>query len=117
MIPVGIERDRRIAELRGEKEDRLEDYLCDRCYRMEGCVSCDNYGHSPYSTDIACAMELWEEMKGVMAVKLEAWSGVDHKQIIDCYYKPTPNSYECYSGDTEADTISGAWLKWKEATQ
>jgi len=105
-----IERDREIAEIRGECEHYwgTREYDCTLCETYK--CKCDQFAGSikkPYSTSIVHAMELWEEMKAEWGMpKLEVLHG---------------NRAECsawhegiiYEGETEADAISGAWLKWK----
>lgn len=108
MKPAGIERDKQIAEMRGEGiwaskahcpqcDTELEvirqssssplnsdqwdavkagDYCCHKCppnketnsgkfyYLWTWEVTKRPFALKPYSTDISCAFELWEEMKG-----------------------------------------------------
>jgi hypothetical protein len=69
---VGIERDKQIAEERGECY-YYADCCSDGCPWNEGKITECAYPDitigehdtlPPRSTDISCAMELWEEMKG-----------------------------------------------------
>ena len=115
MIPAGPERDKVIAELRGECAhealakvvDSHDYYDCHKCSKMF--LPYKNY-IKPYSTGIATSMELWEEMKGAGATLTleceETWV-----QVIAVFGNhPTARG----AAETEADAISGAWLKWKE---
>lgn len=121
MIPAGIERDKQVAELRGD--DRVCGF--DTCaYMMSPAHDCDDCQYlidKPYSTDISCAMELWEEMKQGGCNLYLHYNAADAApksirgiavEVIKPSYKI--NDLEWVKGETEADAISGAWLKWKE---
>ncbi len=127
MIPAGPERDKVIAEMRGDKAGLCEDgglneyydgYICDCGYKGEwGDYPEHDIPVKPYSTDIAYAMELWEEMKKVGDVEL------DFKiRQGNCYCRlgiggEPSDDYDIEIVnivETEADAISGAWLKWRE---
>jgi hypothetical protein len=96
--PAGVERDRQIAEIRGDGQP---------IYR-------------PYSTDITAAMELWEEMvvKGayylIKTRKLSRRGNVYRVRIM------RENALLFTGADTEglnkamAAAISGAWMRWRE---
>jgi hypothetical protein len=143
MIPAGPERDKRIAELRGEHwhEDGVIYCEVDGMKLLWGCAiacSCGNTGYiwhrgqkindkgewdyavnrinepmqcesiiKPYSTDISAAMELWGEMR---EAGIKPWlCNVD--KIVLC---TTADKDSYREATTEADAISGAWLKWRE---
>jgi hypothetical protein len=129
--PAGPERDRQIAELRDdawigicpicgektyqEREGGLDELSCPDTL-CNGWITLQD---KPYSTDIATAFELWEEMErhADTGVKYEGTDtfrqqsfGLDHI---------AGEMYQCYLGDMEhvdeslCSAISGAWLKWR----
>lgn len=115
MIKVGPERDKVIAELRGElcHHPKIKEVGC----KVEKPIAricedeckCLFYHIKPYSTSIVHAMELWEEMPtGTQLSKNPNGATVRVKH--GHHYK----DYIVYKGDTEADAISGAYLKWKQ---
>lgn len=129
MKQAGPERDKVIAELRGDcyhdYELTRESDFPDEDAHIWTCKLClhDEYtwgrrpehpgNGKPYSTDIATAMTLWEEMKGeALMLALDYAKSSKIKCIffedssVDVYYHEN-----C---ETEADAISGAWLKWKQ---
>lgn len=131
MNKVGPERDKVIAELADDDlshtfiphpgQGLVAGMVCRYCdipqtsvtMRDESTLEC-NKRIKPYSTDIACAMELWEEMKGA-GYNLEL--SFHNKWGIICrFVTKHPDNTVCFTagGETEADAISGAWLKWKE---
>ena len=115
MTPAGPERNKRIAELRGEeivcihrspthRTGCVYNDICERCFRFES--------DKPYSTDISAAMELWDEMK--------EW-GKQSPDLLRLEFIPVIDACLCYigqigcEGKDEADAISGCYLKWKES--
>ncbi len=113
--------DREIAKLKGicahETLETVVDshdyYDCCKCSKRF--LPFKNYV-KPYSTDIATAMELWEEMKaaGVMlTLQYHKNSGIGCRLSLtneEAFFdRASMSSY----AETEADAISGAWLKWK----
>jgi hypothetical protein len=125
MIPAGPERDRRIAELRGDKctqysmtpiEFGTSGPACrynsiafpDDC-RREGESYCLGYEDKPYSTDITTAMELWDEMVKDGLYPVLRTIEIDHGEI---GYRMCAG--EVYEGWSKADAISGCYLEWKE---
>ena len=124
MIKAGPERDKKIAELQGDKQGECDDrsyeeyfngWICETC-RQTG--SWNNLGEhdipiKPYSTSIVHAMELWEEMKGAGSLELETFD----KSLIHsvrCTLELPEEVYFYHEAETEADAISGAYLLWKE---
>jgi hypothetical protein len=113
--PVGPERDKQIAELRGECQYYwgIPKYNCTLADSYS--CSCEHFIGStdkPYSTDIACAFELWEEMKGTGKVGIAYDNNSIAKEDgILCYYGHGIH-YGDYIGASEADAISGAYVKW-----
>ena len=125
----GVERDKVVAELRGDKPDII-------CH-LPTEADCPYYGHvgeedcpdkceylkpdyKPYSTDIACAFELWEEMKGairnssasVLRLNIDTISYLICCTVLESHMGKPSKLGKCLA-ETEADAISGAWLKWK----
>ena len=114
--PAGIERDRDIAELRG-------DICCNNvggvCYLYNGTCELGSIdcikAYKPYSTDIACAMELdlpvnhYEVTRRGNKFKVRCWITI----------MPEGNTEESEWHETEAhamaDARSGAWLKFVES--
>jgi hypothetical protein len=116
MKPAGADRDREIAEMRGDKPECIpEPWKSNEhaiCSRAISCDVCTKKRDKPYSTDIAAAFELWEEMKGDKdnhAIRLRGREG-----FMICSVDRPWGEEIGYQGETEADAISGAWLKWKE---
>ncbi len=133
MDKVGIERDKRIAELMGwvvkeriinrrgwdctvECESKTEKQIASYGWHRRERYSEDGRqwkAIKPYSTSIAHAMELWDEMKEAgehpcLGVRVDGW--------IFCNTMTDRLKVENDTiGENEADAISGAWLKWKEA--
>ena len=126
--PAGPERDREIAEIKYPDMEYVE-----QNHRgvMMGFMRDPNikkgYGYGnprhkvkPYSTSIAHAMELWEEMKGAvkessigqLSLELNTTSFLINCQIIETHINK-PTKHVNHKGNTEADAISGAWLKWR----
>ena len=101
MIPAGPERDRAIAELRHEQI--AHEPIPGMYVEMHA---------KPYSTDIATAMELWEEMKGAGYVALTTL-GSGFPIYCHLHEDSTGIIYDL-EAKTEADAISGDWLQWKE---
>jgi hypothetical protein len=124
MKPAGPERDREVAEVRGYKVREGEtNYKGNKrkIKQMRIMTKEKPYLKSharwvplaKYSTDIAAAMELWEEMKGAGYVKLEApFTSSLHGAVNCCFWPKNKGMFNIY-GKTEADAISGAYLKWK----
>ena len=108
MTPVGPERNKRIAEMiYGNASIALDGktVLVNKEPDRDG-----HYGssHAPnWSTDISAAMKLWDEMKESYKVQLIA----DGPISIYCLLTQSIR----YLGETEADAISGCYLKWKES--
>jgi hypothetical protein len=108
--PCGVERDKQIAELRGDKKLQHMTMFAGRPEKVD-------WYYKPYSTDIATAMELWEEMKGAnLRPSLTVYTSDDGEHKLACEArliadKPITRWREI--GETEADAISGAWLKWR----
>ena len=113
MIPVGPDRDRRIAELRGivpcdfwvlTHASRGEYHRdLNVCGHNDGKCMPSVYYPRPYSTDIKFAMELAEEMKAsndsaALFLLRDAWFDWLH---------PDRESAEL------STAISGAYIKWK----
>ncbi len=123
MIPVGPERDKAILIAMGYKEvDAPKYWHCDSesgLVKYQGTDNedwiCPRCMLRPYSTDISCAMKLWEEMKE----KSHEMYIIHRYGMVSCkvWSKNEPNPKFYFVGKTEADAISGAWLKWKEANQ
>jgi hypothetical protein len=135
MKPAGPERDREIAEVRGftVREVNVRG-------KFQYCIPRGPAGYGrgyprcpvpKWSTDIAAAMELWEEMKNgrgdsiplkkrVISVRLEYNIGyASHPDGIIGVRIVMPGDESDvinYRGKTEADAISGAYLKWKGFT-
>jgi hypothetical protein len=122
--PVGIERDKQIAEVRGDEvfiECHHDLIPCDCIWEptrtecgMESPETCKDrqvYDPKPYSTDISCAMELWEEMKGAGLFIVLC---NPEKGDILCSVQDTHGEEYYHEGETEADAISGCFLKWKK---
>ena len=106
MNAPGPARDREIAVLRGD--DCIADVEEIGC--RGNCTVCDNWAYKPYSTDISAALELWGEMKASgKAVELSSHS---EWGMICRFVSDKPTIYSA-SGETEADAISGAYLKWR----
>lgn len=110
MKPAGIERDKQIAEMRGE--------VCAFYVKKVVCASacespneCDHPLIKPYSTDISAAMELWEEMKA--AVLFVVLCNPEKGDIL-CSVQDTHGEEYYAEAETESDAISGAWIRWKE---
>lgn len=103
--PVGVERDKQIAELRGDRQIHE-----DNKYRYY-------YKDKPYSTDIATAFELWEEMKGASRYVKLYISDVKKSGIYMFFEGKTEDDdwKITHVGETEADAISGAYEKWRTA--
>jgi NAD-dependent SIR2 family protein deacetylase len=112
MKPAGIERDREIAEIRGD--DWLLECLigCENVFQMskqkaEEQATCPACGEEvraypkPYSTDIATAFELAEDMR--TATDADGF---------DILYEAVKEWLEI--GKPFADAISGAWLEWRD---
>ena len=118
MIPAGVERDRVIAELRGIEcvylvRNDINYYV--GCTFLDGKAECKNCRHEtfcykPYSTDIATAMELWEEMKGAGNPPYLICSGAGY---VECYLHINGEQL-VHTAGTEADAISGAYLRWRK---
>jgi hypothetical protein len=102
---------KRIAELRREEKDYCE---IERCmHGMSSCDDCQFADYKPYSTDIACAMELWEEMaREWHEVTLIRTFRMPDIWITVCLCDDNDLVHE-HRGETEAEAIAGAWLKWK----
>ncbi len=117
MIPAGIERDKIIAEIKDEVKHTCHAHhmIARRCPTtgVNYCerMKCEYWRYKEYSTDIATAMELWEEMKAA-GISIEL-SYHDKWGIICRFVSDRPTIYTS-GGKTEADAISGAWLEWKE---
>ena len=126
---------KRIAELRGEcYHDVYEEtggmgsgvLLCRHCDESVSSHKDERYqiaGYTypskhilqvkPYDTDIACAMELWEEMIQAGLFPTLKTIQIDHceigyRMIVGDRHGETHEDY------TRAKAIAGAWLKWKE---
>ena len=123
MIPAGIERDKIIAEIKDEVKHTCHAHhmIARRCPTtgVNYCerMKCEYWRYKEYSTDIATAMELWEEMKaaGVMlTLQYHKNSGIGCRLSLtneEAFFdRASMSSY----AETEADAISGAWLEWKE---
>ena len=119
MIKAGPERDKVIAEIRGDAVGGFDEGCNAKPYSDTicgvSCANCDYWGIKPYSTDIATAMELelptnyYEITRRGKKVKAACW--VTHN--------PEGFHHESEWHDTEAaamsDARSGVWLKWKES--
>jgi hypothetical protein len=113
--PAGPERDKQIAKLREDEGD---------CGSMEKCrwdkSVCDNCIPKPYSTDISCAMELWEEMvqAGLIVYISESKDGAictaSEQVEVQSHTYGTIERGE-HMAEEKADAISGAYLKWGKA--
>lgn len=116
--PVGIERDKQIAELKGLTVIDVNQ-RGNRQYQYK--TGPGGYGKGfprkkvpPYSTDISCAMELWEEMKGKFpSMHLSYMPDKSCRVYLKYEDMRGPIIYE--GGETEADAISGAYVKWRTA--
>lgn len=147
MKAPGIERNREIAKKRGKNKcihDERPEGLPPEANITDMCDSnsiawpthchedfCLTWQIKPYSTDIATAMELWEEMfevESTWELRLKKYcSGTAHPnqglfvstvlkkraweemfEIVKFISEPNSSS-----GGSAADAISGAWLKWK----
>jgi hypothetical protein len=116
MIEAGPERDKYIAELRGEKCTRLfiEDDPCNQDCKLfwdNRCPLPNDYECKNWSTNRNDAWELWDEMK-------------ENLRQVELIYAPANficvlYSYEWksiyFDGKDEADAISGAYIKYMEA--
>jgi len=118
---TGIELDRAIAEMRGEKSCmHYSGFPLGVSEDSEGCTNdsiawpdCENclmFSHKPYSSSIVHAMELMNEM-------ILEWDFVD---ISSCQRGHVVNlvrnleNFHNTHGRTMAEAISGAWYKWKQ---
>ena len=121
MKPAGPERDRGIAEVRGDEGEERWSCSCGGTMYNKAQVHWHSRGHSdeyivtqytkhkPYSTDISAAMELWRDLPRGCTLYKGAKSF-----IVRIYKTNYPSRWECrHEGETEADAISGAYLKWK----
>jgi hypothetical protein len=123
MKPAGADRDREIAEIRGDKPECIpEPWKSNEhaiCSRAISCDVCTKKRDKPYSTDIAAAFELWEEMKAWARKQPHAYDGEIASIQAEmegtlCILWTELTTPIYYRAETEADAISGAWLKWKE---
>ncbi|KKM90519.1 hypothetical protein LCGC14_1237790 [marine sediment metagenome] len=134
MIPAGVERDKVIAELRGEKSCMYySGFPVDISGDAEGCTNdsiawpdCDNclmFSYKPYSTDIATAMTLETEMVNnglTVTIAASKW-GDGYKADATLFENGVGKTSYYVSKELEtiekaiADAISGAWSKWKES--
>ena len=124
MKSIGIERDKQIAEVKGEKceYECTNDYNEERCIIHTfipniGCKACPDLRYKPYSIDISTAMELWEEMHKAGLI-VEMFQRIDGMFLIRLGEKGDHQWADHVLdkfGDTASSAISGAWLKWKGA--
>lgn len=122
MISAGPERDKRIAELKGrclhKNTENYQEFGMEIIHYIR-CLDCRDSNVSlyekqkPYSTDITCAMGLWDEMAkaGLMPVIKTIW--IDHGEL--GYRVSCEGGHFMHEAWDMADAISGAWLKWKES--
>jgi hypothetical protein len=123
MIPAGPERDTKIAEMRGEcthSDKRLMptgDFYCVDCHIFSPFFK-------SYSTDISCAMELWEEMHTSGETGLDHWRAntwkfdIGYRARIENVWKGIEvitNAKHASLNSALADAISGAYVKWRAA--
>ncbi len=110
MTPAGPVINREIAELRGDATYGYEEGCNAKPYSDSicgvSCVTCEYWGIKPYFTDIACAMELLDEMP-VGTFLQKATKGRWHvgHLVIDSFGSGVQK--------TAAAAASVAWLKWK----
>jgi hypothetical protein len=136
MKPAGAERDRDIAEVRGDEvfiECHHDLIPCDCIWEPtkteclmdspETCRDRQIYPPLPYSTDISCAMELWEEMHNswqtsTWVIDTKCWEETGHcwAKVRQWWKEIEHESQRKHKSLSEAmaDAISGAWLKWKK---
>lgn len=138
MIPAGIERDKRIAELRGEcihmpDQDSFNPHsstaTCFLCaeefdalmvYELHSEDVIFTNVNQKYSTDIAAAMELWNEIREAlrngseMKPRLYLESGTIWVACEMWDVRPDKMRHK-HLAETEADAISGCYLKWRES--
>jgi hypothetical protein len=130
MIPAGEERDKRIAEIRGDtciaysvvpiKIHTAGPACMKKSIAFPDCHNCLMFLYPKYSTDINAAMELWEEMKSeIKGESLNSkgelylsFNNPDFMGPINCEIIDMGRILSS-RGDTEADAISGVYLKWK----
>jgi hypothetical protein len=127
--PVGPERDKQIAELRGEYKCMHdmrprglppEANIADMCEKNSICWPthcfegvCLIWKVKPYSTDISCAMELWEEMiESELQFYIDANKTHSSVWMLDEGIGDRIMLNEVVPYNL-ADAISGAYLKWK----
>lgn len=133
MIPAGPERDKVIGIDRGDKPSDIWNCSCGgvmfnvqqvdwhRKFCRKGKLK-PKSKFKPYSTSIVHAMELWEEMKanikdssiGLLSLKIATTSILIVCEMFESHIN-NPSVLARHQAETEADAISGAWLKWKEA--
>ena len=125
MIPAGIDRDKRIAEIRGELGECIG-ISCPFPINGNKCVergnACGHRAFIPYSTDITAAMELLQEMasNGILTAIVTCPWGNGHKTDITMS-KNGKGKIGYFVGEehptiteTTSDAISGCYVKWKE---
>ncbi len=129
MIPAGPKRDKVIAETKGGyKTCEAPIIVNHRCNSngLKQCEKrkCEHYKHKPFSSDILCAMELWDEMLTSDRIGFERWRANTWKgergyrarieNVWTSIEILTHNKHKTLN-EALADAISGAWLKWREA--
>jgi hypothetical protein len=113
MIPAGRERDKKIAELLGWLH--YEDYLPGASYDnpKNGLINTETTEVRKWSTNRNDAFELWDIMKKECDIYFNVNENAEYEILLDVDLPITPISY---LGKDEADAISGAFIKYKEAT-
>jgi hypothetical protein len=117
MIPAGPERDLAILKTKGYIEVPAPDFWsCDSKIGLqrENDLICPVCMLTPWSTDITAAMILWAEMR-----EAKQWPSLNVMgtgDVVLCYLAVTDDEDMIeYQAETEADAISGCYLKWKES--
>lgn len=121
MTPAGPERDKRIAELIGWREVKMLDGNAYGIPPYFGEDATQSVMVAPYSTDIATAMELWDEMRalvrkssvGKIILEMDTTGYLIYCKVFATSISVPTKCFE-HKSQTEAGAISGAWLKWKE---
>lgn len=112
--PVGRERDKQIAGLRGdcvehEWVDAEYDHVCRKCKEIRDFTQPLDTTIPEYSTSITDAWPLWEEMKkaGVLIKLLTSMA------VTEIFLYPPKCRMIYFKGNDVPEVISGASVLWK----